>query len=110
MKARRFAQIIALGLLVAVLVSFVFVFAVPDRIEHALFVALLRRGASHAEVATLAARLGHRLVNATDGVASVEFALARTTCSERAERVLIFFDRQDRVARWSSLQEQVSCS
>lgn len=110
MKARRFAQIIAIGLFVAVLISFVFIFAVPDRIEHALFVASLRRGASHAEVARLAARFGHRLVNATDGVASVEFALARTTCSERAERVLIFFDRQDRVARWSSLQEQVSCS
>ncbi|MGD1066135.1 MAG: hypothetical protein ABR975_04910 [Vulcanimicrobiaceae bacterium] len=110
MRAGRFAPVVALGLLVVVLISFVFIFAVPDRVEHALFLAFLRRGASHAQVATLAGRLGHRLVNATDGVASVEFALARTMCSERAERVLIFFDRQDRVARWSSLEEQISCS
>jgi len=106
----RIAQYVALGAVVVVAIAFFFVFAVPDRIEQIVFVHSLRTGASRAEVAALAARVGHRLVNATDGVASVEFAQARTSCSERATRIVIFFDRNDRVRNWNTLGEQVVCN
>jgi hypothetical protein len=106
----RIAQIVAIVATVVVAVSFVYVFALPDRIAQFLFVHNLRAGESRADVAALASRLGHRLVDATDGVASVEFTLARTSCAARAKRIVIFFDRSDRVRHWTPLDEYLACS
>jgi hypothetical protein len=106
----RLAQIVALVSAVVVAVAFTIVFAVPDRIERFAFLHLLHPGETRAQVAALAQHLGHRLVTGSGGVGSVEFTLARTACASRSSRVVVLFDRQDRVMRWTMLDEYLACS
>ena len=93
-----------------VAVAFTFAFAVPDRIERAVFLHMLRPGETRAQVAALAQHLGHRLVAGSGGVGSVEFVLARTGCASRSSRIVVLFDPQDRVTRWTMLDEFLACS
>ncbi|MGD0052686.1 MAG: hypothetical protein ABSD03_12860 [Vulcanimicrobiaceae bacterium] len=106
----RLAQIVSLVAAVVVTVTFIIVFAVPDRIERALFLHQLHAGETRAQVAALAQHLGHRLVTGSGGVGSVEFVLARTICASRSSRIVVFFDGRDRVTRWTALDEFLACS
>jgi hypothetical protein len=50
------------------------------------------------------------LVAGSGGVGSVEFVLARTGCASRSSRIVVLFDPQDRVTRWTMLDEFLACS
>jgi uncharacterized membrane protein len=106
----RVARIVAAVATLVVAATLFYVFDVPDRIEEPIFLHLLHAGQSRADVERLAAQFGHRFANATDGVGSVAFTMVRTSCSARSSRVVVFFDRNDRVRHWTTLDEYLACS